>query len=84
MIACLFSLRAQTLFLGVVAPCGGVDNRVPQLHATTSASLDYLPAINYTICNPNLQSIKEEFSGQFRNKFNFKTVVYLKDLSFQV
>ena len=30
------SLRAQTLLLGLVAPCGGVDNKVPQLHVTYS------------------------------------------------
>ena len=54
------------------APCGGVDNKVPQLHATKSAPLDYLSAINYTTTNPNPQNIKEECSGQFRNNINFK------------
>ena len=60
---------------GLVAPCGGVDNKVPQLHATKSVPLDYLSAINSTITNPNLQSIKEKSSGRFKNIFNFKTVV---------
>ena len=42
------SLRAQTAVRGVVVPCyqhhnavDGVDNNVPQLHATLSESLDY-------------------------------------------
>ena len=30
----LFILKAQTLLCGVVAPCGGIDNKVPQLHPT--------------------------------------------------
>ena len=55
----------QTQLSGVVAPYGGVDNKVPQLHETKSAPLDYLflPAIDYTITNPNIQSIKEECYG---------------------
>ena len=45
----MLSLRAQTALRGVVAPClqhhqphvvGGVDNKVPQLHAMQSESLD--------------------------------------------
>ena len=60
---------------GVVAPCGGVDNKVSQLYTTKSAPLDYLSAINYTIANPNFPSIDDECSGQFKNKFNLKTVV---------
>ena len=46
-----------------MAPCGAVDNKVPRLHVTKSAPLDYLSAINYIITDPNLQSIKEECSG---------------------
>ena len=65
------SLKAQTLLCGLVAPCGGVDNKVPQLHPTMS--LDYLSVINYTITSPNLQSVKEGCSGRFRNKFNFES-----------
>ena len=63
----------QILLRGVVAPCSVAYNKVKQLHATMSIPLDYLCAINYTT-NPNLQSIKEECSGRFRNKFYFKTV----------
>ena len=28
-----FSLKAQNVLRGVVAPCCGVDNKVPQLHS---------------------------------------------------
>ena len=41
----MISQRAQTVLLGVVAlryqHHGGVDNEVPQLHATMSEPLDY-------------------------------------------
>ena len=67
------SLKAQTLLRGLVEPCGGVDNKVPQLYATKSAPLDYLSVINYTITSPNLQSVNEGCSGRFRNKFNFES-----------
>ena len=32
--------RAQTVLCGVVAPCGDVDNKVPQLQATQFEPLD--------------------------------------------
>ena len=32
----LSCLRGQTVLCGVVAPCYGADNKVPQLHATQS------------------------------------------------
>ena len=31
---CLCNLKAQTLLCGVVVPCGGVNNKVLQLHTT--------------------------------------------------
>ena len=34
------SLRVQTVLHGVVAPCCGVNNKAPQLHAIQSAPLD--------------------------------------------
>ena len=37
-----YSLRAQTVLRGVVAPCyQHLDNEVPQLHVTLSEPLDY-------------------------------------------
>ena len=35
------SLRAQTMLGRVAAPCGGADNKVPQLHTTQSENLNY-------------------------------------------
>ena len=35
------SLNAQTMLSGVVVPCCGVDNKVPQHHITKFAPLDY-------------------------------------------
>ena len=33
-------LKVQTMLPQVVAPCSGVDNKVPQLYATQSEPLD--------------------------------------------
>ena len=35
------SLKAQTVLRGVLAPCYGVDNKVPQLYSAQSVPLDY-------------------------------------------
>ena len=41
-----FSLKAQNVLRGVVAPCCGVDNKVPQLH---SLNLRLVPVLS-TYC----------------------------------
>ena len=74
MSACLSVLYINSSVLNEFCNTLRVDNKVPQLHATKSVPLDYMFAINYTITNPNLLSIKEKFSGRFRNQFIFKAV----------
>ena len=59
---CMFQLTAQSsttlvhglrLLRGVVAPCGGVDDKVPQLHVTV-IFISYISYVHRTITFNNV------------------------------
>ena len=47
----LWHLVIKMWLCGVVRPCGDVDNKVPQLHATKSVFLDYGVFCQEIFCN---------------------------------